>query len=184
MTAKDVRFKIKIHNSLKLFWSFSFKIDSKTLDPDPNSMYLDPQHWCKQLKPNMGTQNWNINKGDSFIPYWIFVIPVFILYIQYYCLHLKKFKKLRFYIFYTVNWELHLIYCKHRCFLLGPVPIFFGFHPDPDPGLYANLRIRISRTIIRICNTVLTVFLSVLQVWRHESQQPVLPAGRETPVPG
>ena len=50
--------------SLKLFWNFSFKIDSITLDPDldpdpdpnwakildpdpdPNSIYLDPQHWC------------------------------------------------------------------------------------------------------------------------------------------
>ena len=30
--------------SLKLFWIFSFKIYSITLDPDPNSMYLDPQH--------------------------------------------------------------------------------------------------------------------------------------------
>ena len=41
--------------SLQLFWMFSFKIDSipldpdpnwaKILDPDPNSMYLDQQHW-------------------------------------------------------------------------------------------------------------------------------------------
>ena len=43
--------------SLKLFWICFFKIDSitldpdpdsnwaKILDPDPNSMYLDPQHW-------------------------------------------------------------------------------------------------------------------------------------------
>ena len=30
--------------TLKLFWIFSFKIDSITLDPDPNWMYLDPQH--------------------------------------------------------------------------------------------------------------------------------------------
>ena len=41
----------------KLFGIFSFKLDSRTLDPgpdqnwanildpDPNSMYLDPQHW-------------------------------------------------------------------------------------------------------------------------------------------
>ena len=28
--------------SLKLFGIFSFKIESITLDPDPNSMYLDP----------------------------------------------------------------------------------------------------------------------------------------------
>ena len=48
--------------SLKLFGIFSFKIDSTyyprsgsgskfaeilDLDPDPNSMYLDPQHCCR-----------------------------------------------------------------------------------------------------------------------------------------
>ena len=75
MEAKDVRFKILINNSetqliktrgrdttprppptffSKIILNFSFKIDSitldpdpnwaKILDPDPNSMYLDPQH--------------------------------------------------------------------------------------------------------------------------------------------
>ena len=41
--------------SLELFFIFSFKIDcitldpdpDKNLDPDPNTMYLDPQHWLK-----------------------------------------------------------------------------------------------------------------------------------------
>ena len=37
--------------SLKLFWIFSFKIDCITLDPDPNSMYLDPQHWLVHSLP-------------------------------------------------------------------------------------------------------------------------------------
>ena len=53
---------IENYFSLKLFWIFSFKIDcitldpdpdldpdpnwARILDPDPNSMYLDPQHCC------------------------------------------------------------------------------------------------------------------------------------------
>ena len=75
MKDKDVRFKIKLHNSetqlrtnflrwhlviivlkeyavfkenyfyLKLFLIFSSKFDSVTMDPDPNSTYFDPQHW-------------------------------------------------------------------------------------------------------------------------------------------
>ena len=31
-----------------LFFFSSFKIDSRTLDPDPKSMYLNPQHWYKK----------------------------------------------------------------------------------------------------------------------------------------
>ena len=32
---------------LKIIQIFSFKIYNLTPDPDPNSMYLDPQHWSK-----------------------------------------------------------------------------------------------------------------------------------------
>ena len=82
MKAKDASFKIFINNSetqlikyffrwqfvlslkkkytcfrenyfsLQLFWIFSFKIDCKTLDPDSNSMYLDPQNWLKDTISN------------------------------------------------------------------------------------------------------------------------------------
>ena len=55
---------IENYFSLALFWIFSFKIDcitldpdlnpnwAKSLDPDPNSMYLDPQHWSWWLNSN------------------------------------------------------------------------------------------------------------------------------------
>ena len=57
--------------SLKLFWIFSFKIDTSSitldtdpnwakildLDPDPNSMFLDPQH-CFQSKLFSRIRSW------------------------------------------------------------------------------------------------------------------------------
>ena len=65
-------FKLENDFSLKLFWIFSFKVDStlstaldpdpdwaKILDPDPNSMYLDRQHW---LGRNLSTTYLELTK--------------------------------------------------------------------------------------------------------------------------
>ena len=78
---------IEHYFSLKLCWIFSFKIDciflepdldpdpnwAKILDPDPNSMYLDPQHcleqvgdkgiFCWFISCNRYVQEWRIIRG-------------------------------------------------------------------------------------------------------------------------
>ena len=35
---------------------FSFQVDGIAPDPDPNSMYLDPQHWMKHELVRGGIQ--------------------------------------------------------------------------------------------------------------------------------
>ena len=67
---------------------FFFKIDSlildldpnwaKILDPDPNSMYLDPQHWLPEVLPDTGIRYFLIsgirtdNRQYYPIGYWKF----------------------------------------------------------------------------------------------------------------
>ena len=55
----------KIIFLLNYFEFFFIKIDSITLDPDPNSVYLDQQHWLGGF--DVGTSNFDSATLEIFI---------------------------------------------------------------------------------------------------------------------